>query len=353
MKKRIFCLLGKETSLEPISGDRINEINLMKSLSVNYDVFYNGVLFDGSSNFLGRSDGKIHIPKKGEFDIVYIRNNREVFLKAPHPKIWFASPFDEQCFAEADAIACMTRPWRDRLQRYSHLDFEYFDCSYPYDMRAPQKCILFPQSIEVNAEISITRNRSFRRITNILFNKKSKNKFSLKHFGPIRQSNYPHHLVDFLKRDKAIASTVDAIAIGAGKKVKLDNTIRKIGRIPADRVKYELESADAIWYHQHRSGNIAGSLKVLEAMAAGIPILLPRWDARVEELGVDYPYFWTPIQEGNFEQHQPDFDKTMLELLSISVDERQRISYDLKQRAHRFSINSVSKIVHAELQSII
>lgn len=352
MKKRIFCLLSKEASLQPISGDRINEINLMKSLSVNYDVFYNGVFFDGKSNFHGRSDGKIHIPTRGEFDLVYIRNNPEVFLKSPHPKIWFASPYDKQCFEDADAIACMTRPWRDRLQSYSHCDYEYFDRSYPADMPSPKKCILFPQAIELKTEMSIPKPNLFQTIKRIILDNPNK-KFTLKHFGPIRESNYPHHLVDFLKRDKHAASKVQAIAIGAGKKVKLDNIIRKVSRIPADRVNCELVSSDAIWYHQHRSGNIAGSLKVLEAMAAGVPVLLPRWDARVDELGADYPFFWTPIEAGSFEQKQPDFDKIINKLISSSLDERRKISNDLKKKAEKFSIQNVAEIVHAELSSII
>ena len=59
MKLRIYCLLSKESKLTPISGDRINEMNLIRALMRSFDVYYNGQLCHENDSTFGRSDGQI------------------------------------------------------------------------------------------------------------------------------------------------------------------------------------------------------------------------------------------------------------------------------------------------------
>ncbi len=147
-KKKIYFLLSSEAYLEPISGDRINEMNIIRAMLNEYDVYYNGVLVKPEDKAFGDVNRVIHTPSEGEYDLVYIRNNKKVFLDSPSPKLWFASPYDEECFAQADGIVCMTKPWKTALQDYDSSRYEYFQATYPEDMKAPKICILFPQVID-------------------------------------------------------------------------------------------------------------------------------------------------------------------------------------------------------------
>lgn len=349
MKPRIYCLLSREAKLQPISGDRINEMNLLRALTAEFDVYYNGVKIERGDKEFGQS-GKLHIPEKGEYDLIYIRANREVFLKSPHPKIWFASPYDEACFEEADAIACMTKPWQERLQNYSASDYLYFDESYPKDMVAPKACLLFQQAIELptDAQLADIKNQTKKRSWLTMF-KRAPKKLEITHFGPIRDSNYPHQLLCYISKNGDRLHDVSFTAIGPGKKRPLPAAIKTIGRIAKDQVPVRLLQSDAIWYNQHRSGNVAGSLKVLEAMAFGKLIISPKWDARIHELGSDYPLFWEASAKEPFAEQYDNFEKTMNLFLSMTADVKEAIGSNLRERANQFSIENSSRVVSAQI----
>lgn len=363
-KPRLYFLLAKQAKLAPLSGDRINEMGLVRALSRSFDVYYNGVHASESDAEFGRDDNVISIPSEGEYDLVYIRANREVFLAAPHPKIWFASPYDKECFDQADAIACMTRPWRDRLANYSASDFDYFDQMYPEDMSAPVRCLLVPQvikrlpsnaeltelrSVEVTVEASRPSGLSglLERFSTVF--QSSEKRTVIRHFGPIRASNFPHQLVHSLKTDTGLRKRMVAECIGAGDKMNLPDVVVKLPRIPQEDALALLAQSHAIWYNQHRSGNFAGSLKVLEAMAMGVPVLAPSWDARRYEMGHDYPFFWTPDSAADFEKvEQSAFREALENVLLIGDAERLQLGERLRERVSEFTVDSVGKFLSDE-----
>lgn len=358
MKKlKIYYLLSKEGKLEPLSGDRINEMNIIRSLCKYFDVYYNGEFCKAEMKSFGRDDREIVVPKDGEFDLIYVRNNIDVFLKSPHPKLWFASPYNKDCFDCADGIVCMTEPWKERLSTYSNKDYEYFVETYPKDMKAPKNCILFPQVIELFDEAKIEGIKSsknklpkvslFRKI----FKKDINKSKTIRHFGPIRKSNFPHQLGYILENNSKIDKMVAAECIGAGKKFKIPKNIINTPRVPQEEAFKLLINSDAIWYNQDESGNIAGSLKILEAMAAGVPILLPRYDARECELGKDYPYFWD-IKEGTTirDVNQPDLVKKLEKIINISEKEREDLYHSLRNRVKRHSTESAAEILREEIE---
>ncbi|EPC4929520.1 glycosyltransferase [Vibrio cholerae] len=355
-KKKIYFLLSSEAYLEPVSGDRINEMNVIKAMLDEYEVYYNGILVKKDDKAFGDKNKIINIPKEGEYDLVYIRNNKDVFLKSPSPKLWFASPYDEDCFNQADGIVCMTKPWKNALSTYDYEKYDYFKGTYPVDMLAPKACILFPQVIDdsyfsdeiispKNIQVSQTIKQKILNFLN--FSKPEKR--TIRHFGPIRPSNYPYQIISALS-DKKMSKKINAECIGAGKKVSLPSQIVNIPRIPQEYVSAMLKSASAIWYNQDATGHIAGSLKVLEAMAAGVPILLPRYDARVDELGEEYPFFWD-LEPGTSicDSNQNDFFDKLNKIMSLNDEEKSQISIYLKQRAQRHSKENVAKIIKDEL----
>lgn len=356
-KLKIYYLLSKEAYLEPVSGDRINEINVIKALSKYFDVFYNGELCDAQESCFGRKDKRIVLPKAEEYDLVYVRANSEVFLKSPHPKIWFASPYDEECFNEADGIACMTKPWQSRLSTYSEVDYDYFVQTYPQTMAPPSKCLLFPQAITIpsTSDVSapVKKGFSFKQIIHRLKGK-AVGDFKLCHFGPVRPSNVPHQLSYYMSSSDYFKNTFDAVAVGAGNKVDLGTGITKRGRVPQHEAFQLLVNADAVWYNQDSGGNIGGSLKVLEAMAVGTPILLPRLDARVAELGAEYPFFWE-LEPGSSitDPVQPDFVRAIKQLKELTQNERKELSEYLKFRAENHSVDSVAQVLREQIDGFM
>ena len=130
-KPKVYYQLGNVALLSPNAGDTINEFNNIKAMLEYFEVYYNGERCNASDDSFGRDDGLIPVPKTNVYDIIYVRNNRALFLQCPHPKLWFASPYFEDCFQQADGIVCMTKSWRDRLITYTSQDAGYFVDTYP------------------------------------------------------------------------------------------------------------------------------------------------------------------------------------------------------------------------------
>lgn len=356
MKKiKIYYLLSSEAYLKPISGDRINEMNVIRALLTHYDVYYNGVLCKKDDKNFGREDNKIVVPKEGEYDLIYVRNNRDVFLKSPHPKLWFASPYDKDCFDMADGIVCMTEPWKERLSTYSDKDYEYFVQTYPIDMVTPKNCLLFPQVVELFSEERIEQLRTKKEISkktffSRIFNKETNNKKSIRHFGPVRPSNYPHQLAYYLKSTPKLKDSCAFECVGAGKKMSIPKEITNTSRVEQEKAFELLVNSHAIWYNQDASGNIAGSLKILEAMSAGVPILLPRYDARVRELGENYPFFWDLKKDSSIvDVEQPDFLAKLKDIMNMNNHDRNELSKYLRQKAQKHSFENVSVVLKDEI----
>lgn len=360
-RKRIFVLLANQHYLEPISGDRINELNLITAMSKFLDVYYNGVRFRSGDKVAGSPDKKaLEAPVKEKYDLAYIRANKRVFLDATCPKIWFASPYEKECFESADAIACMTVPWTERLRSYTPDDKEYFCDTYPAEM-LNANTVYFPQAIEVAAaetgrspadssrkKLKPTWLDRARWMLQTPIKEKSSRHFTIRHFGPIRPSNNPTVFAEAVQC--SFGSEISLEAVGAGMKVRVPKNVRVLGRVPKVEVPNLLKSSDAVWYSQDRSGNIAGSLKVLEAMAAGVPVLAPRWDARVYELGADYPLFWNP--HGTRDQVKRSISQVVYRLVNLSDSDREELSNNLRQSAQRFSIDKCATVVNHELSRV-
>lgn len=358
LKRKVYVLLGKESFLEPISGDRINEIGVINALMENYEVYYNGIKATKGDETFGVKGGEIHTPKPEQYDLIYIRGNKHVFLASPSPKLWVASPYDEECFQQADGIVCITKSWRDALASYQPEKRKYLGDIYPSDMKAPKVCLHFPQVIDdkLLQNVPVSQDNSeeglswLDSIKSLVRGNRKKPKV-LRHFGPVRPTNYPYQLAHILEK-KEYKLKIAAECFGAGKKMSLPNTIKNVPKVPKNEVKSKLVSSDAIWYNQNSDGNIAGSLKVLEAMAAGVPVLLPKYDARVEELGAEYPFFWE-LEEGSqiTDLEQPDFENKLNDLITMSEEDREQLSEYLQERAKNFSKQKVAKTISEQLEN--
>ena len=122
---KIYYLLSKCSKLEPISGDRISEINIIKAMSVFADIYYNGVLYRGGGTVGGKP--KI-LPPHNNYDLYYIRANPDIARKVPSDRlIYFSTPFEADVFERSLALTTYTDSWTNDMRG----DFELTRSMYP------------------------------------------------------------------------------------------------------------------------------------------------------------------------------------------------------------------------------
>lgn len=343
-------LLGNRPYLEPLSGDRINELNTIAVLTRFAEVFYNGERVNLRKGYVGRADGKILAPLQGEYDLVYIRNNREVFLKAGGPKIYFGVPYDRRCFDEADAIAVPTQAWANLLSNHwSGNHYKPFESLYPAGSASRHRVLVFPQVVRNYEETRELASKALETDSRDLDSKPT-----LRHFGPIRRSNFPHHF-ETLLRDNSKRRLVERPEIfGALQKVRRPRrfALRKpVGQVELQQL---MKSTRATWYEQDDQGHFAGSLKVLESMAWGVPVLAPRLMARVDELGKEYPLFWDrEINSTDSYLKGTSFENALSRLVSMEPHEYHALSLSLIERASAFSPDSVAQSLRETLAPLL
>lgn len=280
MKKSIYYLLGNSSYIEPKSGDQISEINIINSINQFNVVYYNNNLF-------GTKSLKINEPAPGH-PYYFVRNNKDIFLKikdySKNIKIYFGSPYNQKAFDFANYISVYTDSWRDKL--INGWDF-------PYNA--------YPDNFKINNVISIKQciDDRFHPINKYhdktkLIREKIGGDFIIGHFGRVTQSCYPYlfdYNVKYLKK-KYPGLRILFAGNNSIKNTYNSNYVTYENYAYAD-MPYAVAACDLILYNYNDlQGHIAGSMKVMEAIATGVPILLPRYDAREEELGLNYPLFY-------------------------------------------------------------
>lgn len=345
MKPKLYFLLSNVTALEPISGDRINEMNLIRSLSNTFDVYYNNVLVEPLSSIYGDPKTAITLPNR-KYDCHYVRANRDIFLQLPHPKIWMCVPYFEDCYREADAVSCITQHWADRLASYnqSFRAKELFCGAYPDEIAIPKKILVTHQVVDTSVFASATGDNDE------LIRYKEPDKITIGHFGRVVKSNYPFQLIEMAKTNRW--AKFEAIFIGHIKE-ELPAEFKIIDFLPSEDIPGAIQSCDYIIYSQDKQGEIAGSLKVMEAMACGVPVISPRYRAREHELGVDYPYFWE-FEEGTdiTKPVQKGFDRLM-DFIVEHPEQRQVWGKKLLEHSKKFDIKDSAGVLADQFLSIM
>jgi glycosyltransferase involved in cell wall biosynthesis len=175
--------------------------------------------------------------------------------------------------------------------------------------------------------------------------------FIIGHFGRVANSCYPHSFLHILPR--ILERFPHVRVMFAHKKVPIKNKNIKTVSFSYSKMPYAISACDLILYnYRDGQGHIAGSMKILEAMACGVPVLSPRYDARVEELGCDYELFYPyyDICETNAAPTQDRFPEEieykMFNLISSVITDselRDRISKKMIERSKFYSIKNSSK----------
>lgn len=353
MKKKLYYLLSNKSQIDKIGGDGINEINNIKYLSQFYDIYYNNQKLDFNLKNFGQTKDSIEIPDIN-YDIYYVRNNKNIFLKIPKNKIkiYFASPFDIECFEYADYIYCLTNNWKNMLL-------------------TPNKNwgILYPPNYSITKTIVLNQKidpKLFYPIENInIFEKYNINNniFKICHFGSFRNSCYPLFLLKLYKSlETNLKNKIKIIFIGKiPNEFKIKNPDFKfIENIPLDNVNNYINSCQLLLYNQiDYQSEYAGSNKVIEAIICNKPILSVKSQARIDELGTNYPLFYNllvklPDNPKNIFKDEFIDDKEVLKIKKYLENMVNDINYykkivdymkniDKKKYLTTYNINQINK----------
>jgi len=286
---KIYTLLSSTTNLSQISGDKINELAIYSAMSLFADVYYNNqkLNFD-APNFGVDINRPIEKPSK-KYDFYYIRAAPKIFLSTHGPKAWMASPYNDLCYREADAIVTFTNSWKKLLTKGSKVSVPGLTRGL---IERPKKVITFDQVVPdffvPKKDHAITSD----------FRSKFNADFIIGHFGRMSKATYPHSLmlvVDRLRNsfpDKKI-ELIHAGNIQSNVMAKVKNNIRSMGRYKYENMPYAISACDVVTCNSRQgAANWAGCKDVLEGMACGVPVLSGNYEVRKEQLGADYEFFW-------------------------------------------------------------
>lgn len=318
-KPKIYVLLAYQPFLQADKGDKINEINTYRILAENFDVYYNNRKFNyNDKKFFGTNPSdKISLPDK-DYDLYYVRNNPEIFLELPHPKIYFALPNQQECFKVADGLVFPTRAWAEAMDDLSL----GLDKIYSKEDFIPKQKIVFNQLCEPNGYAGNPKIKMLKKVFG--------NKFLIGHFGRVHSSNPPNPYVRRTNKE-------EVLYVGSPKRIPWAKTLHFLRN---SEVKYYISACDAILYNQDAQGEYCGSLKVMDALAAGVPIFTPRYKARMDELGENYPFY---------------YDKEQLSSTFIRecVGKYPEIRNYLSERAKYFTLQESAKRYYEQLKPLI
>ena len=285
-RPRIYALLGSLPRLQPTRGDQINEARFMAALSSFADVFYNGQLFRPELPGWGLDATTIEVPAK-DYDLYYVRNNTPIFLSCPSPKVAMAYPFDAEVFRAADALFVTTAAWQWGLEPYSPANpYSRVLTSWYGDMRMALppiiniKQVLDDRFLVPPEPRDITEARA--RMT---FGR------TIGFFGRIEANTYPTILTAAYQDLKTRMQSLQLVVAGT-LRIPLPDKVLLVPRIDYEQMPRFLKACIATASDEGDDAEFLGSGKVLDSVAAGVPVIAYKTPPRVEQLGEDYPLYY-------------------------------------------------------------
>lgn len=335
--------------MAPTKSDFINEINMVSAVSRFADVHYSGNPMDASRPDLGMKEypesiaDRVAATARDDYDCYVIRGSAAAFDAVPRgkPKMWFCAPYDPVRYAQATGIMAITEAWRDVLLRGIKIpgynpEGVVFNNSYAVHQAVPTMFRPQPE-----------RAQAIRKSLGA--------KYVVGYFGRLTPTYYPNPLFDCLgELTEALPGLKVLVCSNWTRKIKFKPSPHiKLLSIPYTSVPEHLSACDAtVDFYKEEGANIRGSLKCIESMACGVPVISGASDARAEALGDDYEYF-VPHHNGKFDLSV--FKHKLIDLLT-NADRRAAVSQRLIERVECYRPENVGKkfvsvIEHAVGQS--
>lgn len=289
---KIYALLATRSTLPPTGGDLINEGRFLSTVSRFADVYYNGQLFQPHAPGYGLVESEIKIPEEG-YDLYYIRNNAEVFLKAPHPKIVMSYPYSEEVFSNADALVVTTESWLRGLTPYAPRTNLF---SKPMHRWYGDKIVIPKGIINIKQVIDPHFLQEPTRAELLEARAKTTSTKAIGFFGRMDPHNFPQI---FLQAYKKVMHELPQVkfVVGGAPKIPLDPALVKLARIPHEKMPAMVRACIATCTDEGDDASFLGSGKVLDSMASGVPIIAYKTLPRIEQLGEYYPLYYENEEE--------------------------------------------------------
>ena len=305
-RPRIFALLGNRARLQPTSGDQINEARFLAALSSFADVYYNGQLFRPELSGWGLDATTIATPAK-DYDLYYVRNNTQIFSACPSPKVAMAYPFDPVVFREADALFVTTAAWKWGLEPYSvsnrysrPLAGWYGDMAVKLPKLINIKQVLDERFLTPPVQRDVTEARArmtFGRIIGF--------------FGRIDTNSYPFILTAAYQDLKKLLPDLQFVVAGTVR-MPLPEGVFQAPRIDYEKVPTFVKACIATASDEGDDAEFLGSGKILDSVAAGVPIVAYKTPPRVEQLGEDYPLYYRDYAGAARRLMETAFDRELM-----------------------------------------
>jgi len=314
--KQIYYKYAGCNDLEPISGDRITELmNIMAFAEAGFVVRYG-------------------TQKKDNIDsIAYVRANEQYFkAMAGIPRIWFASPYNQEMMRQCDRIATFTDTWTRMLS-----DGEKFSLN-PNGIAWGKKVMTIPQTIEPMFFKHKTLEAQEKEMIICVT-------------GRMARTTYPATLVGIWPKIKKKfgAHLFVASNINSSNNVYDFPKDAKIGGVNFVYMPSFLSLMSVMIAGQHgEEWDYCGNMKILEAAAVGLPVIMERSRAREEDFGEDYPFF---VPRGAMTN--PNLADHIIERLELLVKDPHIADNYLKRASEKHNIRETSKIIAGHLNKLI
>jgi glycosyltransferase involved in cell wall biosynthesis len=354
MRLKIYYLIVKLPQIQPVSGDRITELSIIRRLSKYHDVYYNNQLIDFSKPNLGQKNKKAHAPDRN-YDIYWIRNNDNLLLKCNGIKVRVAQPYNEQAYENIDILVTQTVSWKKKMLKYNNSEYEESNNIYPkHNIHIPKYILPVVQTVPDFFKPC----RDKKKIARIRKELVGDADFIIGHFGRIMRSCYPFSLIHILPRviEKYKHLKIKLILCDNSQRIKIDTTkydfLETKYKIPYNEMPDYISAVDLITSdYRAPTANWSGCMHVLEAMACEVPILCGDFDVRKEQLGEDYPLFWKYVK--NTGRLGEEAEEQIFNNICKVIDNRNgfigTIKKGFRKRIQVYRDDYQAKILHTQL----
>lgn len=357
-KLNIYCQLASVKKLVLRGGDMVNEINLFMAMEKFANVYYSGSRFDSQAPDFGT----VNYPESIEtrmnervYDLYYVRSNKTVFEAIPRgkPKIWFSIPYDRYCYDSATAIASLTPPFTDAIKAGNYLPW----VPSQYRGQGYNKAITLHQTIEDKFKPLQNHPRTKQ------IRKSLQNKFIIGELGKVGASSYPHAFLSILPRLIKKHNIQYLVASGAKQRNLIVTDFATRRSFTHSDMPYVTSACDLIIISTWTIGwHYGGCRRLLQATTCGVPVILGRSLSREEFLGIDYPLFVPPFNDGissvkkvTEESIKIDGRNLMKIFNKIIPDEARRleIGRDLRRRSEPYITDNYPQTLEKILNDVI
>lgn len=298
-KPKLYCLLGTNRTLEPTGGDKINEARFLRSASSYFDVYYNNVLYVNGCEEFGHPGVGVSPPSQ-EYDLYYVRNNRDILLQCGAPCVTMAVPYDAEVFDRVDGLIVTTQTWRDLLLKRDEDDEAR---AILKDWYGDGSNLIRKPVFYVGQAYDPGFRQPMPRRT-LRFRHSFSNGDAIGYFGRIAPSTMPTIAMTAVMDVARFSPQLQFIYGGFVRKPVTSRIGLQVPPIAYGDMPAAIAACTAVVGNEEKDADFLGSGKIIDAMAVGTPVLAKLNPVRLEQLGEDYPLFYRDRWEAALKLHE-------------------------------------------------